>query len=449
MLAAELLYCPANQVPQLLCPCPCPPQPFKMGDRVAVSFTAPGAPGAFTSNWFEGVCEKIDLRWVACTLLLLLLATATCPVVCRHLAAGRCWCHWRHPQRPGGAVDLAPAAAHPVCGGPARWCVPTRNGTCTSSTPHLPLVLLVCRYTMIRQGSRRLMVPNQAFLTCVGCLQLPGVEQAPLAAAAGCPGGASGGCCHGLCFRAMWSRGGLGRGRLQWTQAFASVATCAPSPAPLTCADPHVARRREFMILDDVPAHSAPSGAMGHGSYTAAPAYVPSPEEGEDGGEGLGSDHHEGLGSHDWAEQMMQRPPYHHEVLDAAHQANGAAAFYTQQPPQQEQGSVPGGGVLPGQQHPPQQQRPARRANGRAAGPAGQPQPEVPLAAWQPRPSGYDGRSVPGYKTGPYYGFYPGPPAPGHYGYGGYGPPYPSPQQLADGKGRQHPLGPPNGMRPL
>ncbi len=39
-------------------------QPIKMGDRVAVSFTTPGAPGAFTSNWFEGVCEKIDLRCV-------------------------------------------------------------------------------------------------------------------------------------------------------------------------------------------------------------------------------------------------------------------------------------------------------------------------------------------------------------------------------------------------
>ncbi|GAB4814912.1 hypothetical protein N2152v2_001958 [Parachlorella kessleri] len=38
-------------------------QPFKLGDRVAVSFSSPGAPGAFTSNWFEGVCEKIDLRY--------------------------------------------------------------------------------------------------------------------------------------------------------------------------------------------------------------------------------------------------------------------------------------------------------------------------------------------------------------------------------------------------
>lgn len=40
-------------------------QPFRMGDRVAVSFSSPGAPGAFTSNWFEGVCEKIDLRYTS------------------------------------------------------------------------------------------------------------------------------------------------------------------------------------------------------------------------------------------------------------------------------------------------------------------------------------------------------------------------------------------------
>lgn len=35
-------------------------QPFKLGDRVAVSYSTPSA-GNRTA-WFEGVCEKVDLR---------------------------------------------------------------------------------------------------------------------------------------------------------------------------------------------------------------------------------------------------------------------------------------------------------------------------------------------------------------------------------------------------
>lgn len=44
-------------------------QPFRIGDRVAVSTNAPGAAGgaplgpASERSWFEGVCEKVDLRW--------------------------------------------------------------------------------------------------------------------------------------------------------------------------------------------------------------------------------------------------------------------------------------------------------------------------------------------------------------------------------------------------
>lgn len=38
-------------------------QPFKLGDRVAVSSSAPGAPGSMAGSWFEGVCEKVDLRY--------------------------------------------------------------------------------------------------------------------------------------------------------------------------------------------------------------------------------------------------------------------------------------------------------------------------------------------------------------------------------------------------
>ena len=53
------------QPPPPPCPPPPPPpmQPFKLGDRVAVSFSAPGAPGAtYGGQWFEGVAEKVDLR---------------------------------------------------------------------------------------------------------------------------------------------------------------------------------------------------------------------------------------------------------------------------------------------------------------------------------------------------------------------------------------------------
>lgn len=35
-------------------------QPFKLGDRVAVSYSTPAA--GMRSAWFEGTCEKVDLR---------------------------------------------------------------------------------------------------------------------------------------------------------------------------------------------------------------------------------------------------------------------------------------------------------------------------------------------------------------------------------------------------
>ena len=37
-------------------------QPFKLGDRVAVSYSTPASGGR--APWFEGVCEKVDLRCV-------------------------------------------------------------------------------------------------------------------------------------------------------------------------------------------------------------------------------------------------------------------------------------------------------------------------------------------------------------------------------------------------
>ncbi len=38
-------------------------QPFKLGDRVAVTYATPlSAGGAQPSSWFEGTCEKVDLR---------------------------------------------------------------------------------------------------------------------------------------------------------------------------------------------------------------------------------------------------------------------------------------------------------------------------------------------------------------------------------------------------
>ena len=36
-------------------------QPFRLGDRVAVSYSTPAAAGG-RAAWFEGTCEKVDLR---------------------------------------------------------------------------------------------------------------------------------------------------------------------------------------------------------------------------------------------------------------------------------------------------------------------------------------------------------------------------------------------------
>ncbi|KAK9823272.1 hypothetical protein WJX72_001499 [[Myrmecia] bisecta] len=38
-------------------------QPFKLGDRVAVSYSSPAAAGMQSAGWFEGTCEKVDLRY--------------------------------------------------------------------------------------------------------------------------------------------------------------------------------------------------------------------------------------------------------------------------------------------------------------------------------------------------------------------------------------------------
>ena len=41
-------------------------QPFKLGDRVAVTYATPlSAGGAQPSSWFEGTCETVDLRCAA------------------------------------------------------------------------------------------------------------------------------------------------------------------------------------------------------------------------------------------------------------------------------------------------------------------------------------------------------------------------------------------------
>ena len=38
-------------------------QPFKLGDHISVSYTSPAAANsASRSAWFEGTCEKVDLR---------------------------------------------------------------------------------------------------------------------------------------------------------------------------------------------------------------------------------------------------------------------------------------------------------------------------------------------------------------------------------------------------
>lgn len=38
-------------------------QPFRLGDRISVSYSTPAAANsANRSAWFEGTCEKVDLR---------------------------------------------------------------------------------------------------------------------------------------------------------------------------------------------------------------------------------------------------------------------------------------------------------------------------------------------------------------------------------------------------
>ena len=46
-------------------------QPFKLGDRVAVSYSTPASGGR--APWFEGVCEKVDLRCMPAVCFLSLL----------------------------------------------------------------------------------------------------------------------------------------------------------------------------------------------------------------------------------------------------------------------------------------------------------------------------------------------------------------------------------------
>ena len=39
-------------------------QPFKLGDRISVSYSSPAVANSVSrSAWFEGVCEKVDLRY--------------------------------------------------------------------------------------------------------------------------------------------------------------------------------------------------------------------------------------------------------------------------------------------------------------------------------------------------------------------------------------------------
>jgi hypothetical protein len=63
-LVADLLGC---QAAVFLAPLLCSTAPgmpvCRLGDRVGVTLAA-GSPGGFGAggNWFEGVCEKVDLR---------------------------------------------------------------------------------------------------------------------------------------------------------------------------------------------------------------------------------------------------------------------------------------------------------------------------------------------------------------------------------------------------
>ena len=93
-------------------------QPFKLGDRVAVSYSTPSA-GNRTA-WFEGTCEKVDLRWVEWSLRK------------RHLVEDNLLLHVH-------SIYIL-IAYHDT-----RQCT--------------------CRYTIVKNGPRRLFVPNSAFLT--------------------------------------------------------------------------------------------------------------------------------------------------------------------------------------------------------------------------------------------------------------------------------------------
>lgn len=55
--------CCVASIPSRLLPAYLPA--YRLGDRVGVTLPS-GPPGGFGSGgaWFEGVCEKVDLRWV-------------------------------------------------------------------------------------------------------------------------------------------------------------------------------------------------------------------------------------------------------------------------------------------------------------------------------------------------------------------------------------------------
>jgi len=93
-------------------------QPFKLGDRVAVTYATPlSSGGAQPSSWFEGTCEKVDLRCAP-------PPTQPPPAPARALLAAP------RAERRG-----SPGAA--VRPGPARWVLwQRRAGTACDGTGH-------------------------------------------------------------------------------------------------------------------------------------------------------------------------------------------------------------------------------------------------------------------------------------------------------------------------
>ena len=137
-------------------------QPFKLGDKVAVTYATPLSVGAAQpSSWFEGTCEKLDLRCAPQQTRLKhnMLRVPRLPL-CTKPDARLCRCvhACRYLQ---GIVGAVPSVQWvPNVGSNMQDCLPQLSGRLHRCVGRIP-----CRYTTLKSGPRRLYVPNSAFVT--------------------------------------------------------------------------------------------------------------------------------------------------------------------------------------------------------------------------------------------------------------------------------------------